>query len=31
MSDLAAALMIAVRVHAAQLDKAGEPYQDGRV
>lgn len=26
MSDLAAALMIAIRVHAGQLDKQGEPY-----
>lgn len=26
MSDLAAALMVAIRVHAAQTDKQGEPY-----
>jgi len=26
MSDLAAALMVAIRVHAGQLDKQGEPY-----
>jgi hypothetical protein len=26
MSDLAAALMVAIRVHAAQVDKQGEPY-----
>ena len=26
MSDLAAALMVAIRTHAAQVDKQGEPY-----
>jgi hypothetical protein len=26
MSDLAAALMVAIRVHAKQVDKQGEPY-----